>query len=92
MNEGNYIKILIEDEGKGIPEDDLHRIFDPYFSKKDGGTGLGLTIAYSIIKNHDGYISVKSIVDKGTSINIFLPASKSEAQTLEVEKYNIDKK
>lgn len=74
LQEGNYIKIIIRDDGKGIPEEDLPRIFDPYFTTKEEGSGLGLASAYSIIKRHGGHITVKSCVGHGTAFTIHLPA------------------
>jgi len=76
LNNGNYVKITIKDTGIGIPEELRTKIFDPYFTTKEGGSGLGLATAYSIIKNHDGYISIESEVGKGTSFHIYLPVSK----------------
>ncbi len=72
---GKFIKITIMDEGPGIAEDHLHRIFDPYFTTKSEGTGLGLATSYSIIKKHDGMIEVESRLGKGTTFNMYLPAS-----------------
>jgi hypothetical protein len=63
------------DEGPGIAKDHLHRIFDPYFTTKSEGTGLGLATSYSIIKKHDGMIEVESRLGKGTTFNMYLPAS-----------------
>jgi PAS domain S-box-containing protein len=75
LNGETYVKITIEDEGIGIPEDHLSKIFDPYFTTKQRGSGIGLTAAYSIIKNHDGYIAVESELGVGTKFYIYLPAS-----------------
>ncbi|HBF42929.1 MAG TPA: hypothetical protein DDW42_04740 [Desulfobacteraceae bacterium] len=75
LKEGKYIKISIRDQGVGIPKADLPRIFDPYFTTKEKGSGLGLATSYSIIKKHDGYINVKSEPDVGTTFNIYVPAS-----------------
>jgi len=75
---GNYVELIVADQGVGIPEDQLSKIFDPYFTTKTKGSGLGLTIAYSIIKNHKGCIRVKSEPKKGTTFYIYLPASLSE--------------
>jgi len=71
---GNYIKISISDQGKGISKESLNKIFEPYFSTKENGTGLGLASSYSIIKNHNGHIFVDSVVGKGSTFDIFLPA------------------
>ncbi|MEA3415955.1 MAG: response regulator [Thermodesulfobacteriota bacterium] len=78
LKEGNYIKISIEDQGVGIPEEHLQKIFDPYFTSKQKGSGLGLATAYSIVKKHDGYVQVESELGKGTTFNIYLPASSKE--------------
>ena len=72
---GCYVKIVIEDQGVGIPGDLLHKVFDPYFTTKQQGNGLGLATAYSIIRKHDGHIAVDSVVGKGTEFAIYLPAS-----------------
>ena len=74
LGAGNYVKISIQDQGAGIPADHLPRIFDPYFTTKQTGSGLGLATAYSIIKNHQGHISVESKLGAGTTFYIYLPA------------------
>lgn len=74
LHSGKYVKITIYDEGVGIPRKHFDKIFDPYFTTKKGNTGLGLTIAYSIVKKHGGYIGVDSQRGRGTSMNIYLPA------------------
>lgn len=71
---GKYVELQFSDQGCGIPEEHLSKIFDPYFSSKKSGSGLGLAISYSIIKNHDGLIQVHSRVDTGTTFSIYLPA------------------
>jgi PAS domain S-box-containing protein len=78
LKEGKYIKITIEDQGTGISKEHLPKIFDPYFTTKQKGSGLGLATAYSIIKRHDGYISVESELGVGTTFHIYLPASEKE--------------
>ncbi|MBN1131381.1 MAG: response regulator [Chitinispirillaceae bacterium] len=72
---GKYVKITVVDEGVGIPSDQLDRVFDPYFTTKKGGTGLGLTTVYSIIKRHKGNIYAESTPGKGSIFTFFLPAS-----------------
>ncbi len=67
------ISVEIEDTGRGIPEEKLSRIFQPYFSTREKGTGLGLSIAYRIISDHRGRVTVKSKVGKGTVFTITLP-------------------
>jgi len=75
LPEGNYVEITIEDHGVGISKEHLRKIFDPYFTTKQKGSGLGLSTAYSIIKNHGGYITAKSKLEVGTTFRIYLPAS-----------------
>jgi len=75
IKSGNYVRIIIKDYGIGIPKNHLNKIFDPFFTTKQKGSGLGLTIAYSIVKKHDGYIQVESEQNKGTTVFIYLPAS-----------------
>jgi CheY-like chemotaxis protein len=72
---GPYVEIAIRDSGVGIPEEDLSRIFDPYFTTKEKGSGLGLATAYSIMANHNGTINVRSQVGKGTTFLLYLPAT-----------------
>jgi len=76
LDEDEYIEISIQDSGPGIPENELDNIFVPYYTTKEGGSGLGLSIAYSIIKKHNGEIKVKSKEQKGTTFFIYIPASK----------------
>ncbi|MBF0526536.1 MAG: response regulator [Deltaproteobacteria bacterium] len=74
---GRYVMICVEDQGIGISEENIHKIFDPYFSTKDRGSqkgmGLGLTIVYSIVRKHDGYIRVSSTRGQGTRVSVYLP-------------------
>jgi len=77
---GRYIRISVTDHGVGIPEQHLGRIFDPYFSTKEKGSGLGLATAYSIIKNHGGYVSVSSKPGHGTTLTVNLPVTKEDAE------------
>jgi len=76
LESGSYVKISIQDKGIGIPKENQMLIFDPYFTTKQKGSGLGLTICYSIIKNHDGFILVESEVGNGTTFHVLLPVSK----------------
>ena len=75
MNKGEYVRIAIQDSGVGIAPESLGKIFDPYFTTKEQGSGLGLATSHSIIKKHGGYITVESLLGKGTTFYIYLPAS-----------------
>lgn len=80
--EDNFILITMADSGCGIPPDTLHKIFEPYFTTKNNGTGLGLTMTYKVIKEHGGDISVYSEVGIGSVFKITLPTIKSGAALL----------
>ncbi|MBM4321238.1 MAG: response regulator, partial [Deltaproteobacteria bacterium] len=72
---GKYVCITIQDQGIGIDPKHLGKVFDPYFSTKQKGCGLGLAVSYSIIKNHQGFIAVQSEPGVGTKVTIHLPAA-----------------
>jgi len=74
---GEYIKICVTDTGLGMDEITQRRIFNPFFTTSDNGqnTGLGLTTAFGIIRNHGGFITISSELEKGTAISVFLPSS-----------------
>ena len=76
------INIIISDNGKGIPQQDLNKLFEPFFTSKKGGTGLGLTATYNIITKHDGTIKVNSEIGKGTSFYITLAEYSAELTTV----------
>lgn len=71
---GNYIKITFQDEGTGMPEEITGKIFEPYFTTKKDGSGLGLATAFSILKRHNGHITVESTRNVGTTFYIYVPA------------------
>ena len=79
LKSGDYILIRVADEGTGITPEHLSKVFDPYFTTKQKGSGLGLASVYSIIKNHAGHIDLNSKVGKGTTFNIYLPVSHNKA-------------
>lgn len=90
IKKGDYLLILFRDQGTGILKEHLSKIFDPYFTTKQKGSGLGLSITYSIIQRHHGHITVESEPGVGTTFFIYLPASsdavlspeKSEAEIM----------
>ena len=84
---GPYLRTSFRDHGVGIHPDHLPKVFDPYFTTKQKGSGLGLTVAYSIIDKHNGRMTVESELGRGTTFTIYLPASdKPASQTVDEEK------
>ncbi|MHB0878176.1 MAG: PAS domain-containing hybrid sensor histidine kinase/response regulator [Anaerolineae bacterium] len=71
---GRYVRISVTDAGVGIPPHLLSRIFDPYFTTKPGGSGIGLAVAYSVVAKHEGHIAVQSSVGEGSEFYVYLPA------------------
>ena len=86
LEQGAYVRISIQDKGTGIDSGNLPKIFDPYFSTKQGHSGMGLSIAYSIVKNHNGHIIVDSKPGDGTTVYIYLPTAVEQPLT-EVPSY-----
>ncbi len=84
LAEGQYVKVSIADDGKGISNEYLSKVFDPYFTTKEDGTGLGLATVYSIVKKHDGHVFLKSELGVGTTIHIYLPASQKNVLEVSV--------
>lgn len=78
LPQGPVVRVKIADEGAGIPPEHLQKIFDPYFTTKQSGSGLGLAVAYSVMKNHGGRIDVSSDIRSGTVFSITFPASGGE--------------
>lgn len=94
VNEGDYAVLSVSDTGKGIPEADLHRIFEPFYTKKKmgrSGTGLGLSIVWGTVKDHEGYIDVQSAEGKGTTFTLYFPVTREkmadEEKELPTDKY-----
>ncbi len=79
LAQGKYIKMIVRDEGTGIEQKDIGRIFDPYFTTKSTGQGLGLATTHSIIHKHGGHIGVQSVMGAGTTFTVYLPASEVSA-------------
>ncbi|MDA8387323.1 MAG: ATP-binding protein, partial [Nitrospiraceae bacterium] len=77
---GRYVQVSVSDTGPGIPEQTLPRIFDPYFTTKQYGSGLGLATAYSIMRRHGGYINAESRPGSGAVFHLYLPASKKSPE------------
>jgi signal transduction histidine kinase/CheY-like chemotaxis protein len=75
LRPGNYVRVEIQDQGKGIPEAILTKVFDPYFTTKKNGTGLGLSTSYYIIQNHNGYLGAQSREGDGSTFFFYVPAT-----------------
>jgi len=86
---GDYVKITVNDQGVGIPEEHLCKIFDPYFSTRpmgvQKGMGLGLATAHAIVQKHGGHIAVESVPGEGTTVSIYLPAERAEGEAPNAE-------
>jgi len=80
---GRYIKVMIADRGEGIPEELATKIFDPYFTNKPTGSGLGLSISYSIVKKHGGILHLENSSREGSTFTFYLPATDRDATALE---------
>jgi PAS domain S-box-containing protein len=79
--EGDYVVLSVSDTGEGIPVDDMKRIFEPFYTKKSmgkSGTGLGLSVVWGTVKDHNGYIDVQSEVDKGSTFILYFPVTREE--------------
>lgn len=90
LQEGDHVHIAIQDFGIGIPKESLSKIFDPYFTTKQKGSGLGLSTSYSIIKKHDGYMTVDSEPGRGSTFSIYLPAFPNAPLSTGRERVEID--
>ena len=75
LEAGKYVLVTIADRGTGIPKEHLAKVFDPYFTTKQRGSGLGLAVTYSIINKHGGHITLESTLGKGTTFRLYLPAT-----------------
>ncbi len=78
LKPGRYVKISVRDNGSGIREEELSKVFDPFYSSKRSGSGLGLSSSFSIMRKHDGYIDVESVLGEGAVFNFYLPAVTAE--------------
>lgn len=79
LGQGPSVTVTFADQGVGIAPEHLGKIFDPYFTTKQRGSGLGLATSYSIVKNHGGVLTVRSTLGKGTTFSLVLPASEQAA-------------
>ncbi len=86
---GDFVKINMRDEGAGISDKHLGKIFDPYFTTKQTGSGLGLTTVYSIIAKHNGHISIDSKLGIGTTFTLYFPADKSSHKTTDTSPLSV---
>ncbi|MDX9701598.1 MAG: ATP-binding protein [Candidatus Auribacterota bacterium] len=82
---GKYVKITVRDHGVGINPENHKKIFDPYFTTKEKGSGLGLSMCYSIVQKHKGYINVKSEPGVGSEFFIYLPTSEQQDSPVEIK-------
>ena len=81
VNEGDYVTLSISDEGIGLSEEDMERIFEPFYTKKEmgkSGTGLGMSVVWGTVKDHNGYIDIQSTEGKGTTIILYFPVTRKE--------------
>jgi two-component system cell cycle sensor histidine kinase/response regulator CckA len=78
---GRYVRVRVIDEGGGIDPKHIDRIFDPYFTTKSSGTGLGLATAHSIVARHGGHLTVQSTLGRGATFDVYLPASDGQSTT-----------
>lgn len=83
---GNFVQLSIKDNGIGMSKEILSQIFDPFFSMKETGHGLGLATVFSIIRHHDGWIDVESESGIGSTFHIFIPASQKQSTIPEIDK------
>jgi len=81
VNEGDYVALTVSDNGTGMSLEDRERIFEPFYTKKKmgrSGTGLGMTVVWGTVKDHDGYIDVQSEIDKGSTFKLYFPVTRRD--------------
>ena len=81
LKPGRYACLTVQDDGKGMDAETKRKIFEPFFTRKFMGRGLGMAAVYGIVKNHGGWISVESQLGKGTVVRIYLPAVEEKPKT-----------
>jgi len=89
LKEGEYVKVSVRDHGTGISKSHLQNIFDPYFTTKQRGSGLGLATTYSIMQRHDGLISVESELGVGSTFYLYLPAALNQKMAKKAEEVKL---
>ncbi len=82
LQPGKWVRLSFKDRGLGIPGENLSKIFDPYFSTRERGKGMGLTAVYSIMKKHGGYIDVESEAGEGTTVHVYFPVAEEEKKEM----------
>jgi len=73
LSRDGLLKVAVKDTGKGIPEEDLERVFDPFYTTPEKGVGLGLPLSQKIIEDHSGKLTISSIINSGTTLTVLLP-------------------
>ncbi len=82
IKEGDYVVVKVSDTGVGMSSEDMEKIFEPFYTKKAmgrSGTGLGMAVVWGTVKDHQGYIDLKSTIGKGTTFNLYFPATREKA-------------
>ncbi len=94
IKEGDYTILSVTDNGTGISKDDIDKIFEPFYTKKNmgkSGTGLGMTVVWGTVQDHNGYIDVQSTLNKGTTFELYFPATRKkllkEKKTISIKEY-----
>ncbi len=94
IKEGDYVVLTISDEGKGIPPEERERIFEPFYTNKvmgKSGTGLGMAVVWGTVRDHNGYIDMKSVEGKGTTFQLYFPITRKESELVgEKPKISLD--
>lgn len=91
LQPGSYVQIQMRDSGFGIPDEILDKVFDPFFSTKIAGSGLGLASCFSIMKKHDGHIGVASELGKGTTFSLYFPIAGSVDRATPMDRQDVKK-
>lgn len=89
LKPGSYVKVSIKDEGVGISQNVINNIFDPYFTTKQKGSGLGLAVSYSHTEKHGGHLTVDSIVEQGSVFTFYLPSTNEEVVEQKPERQKV---